>query len=120
MAIYVIGGGLAGCEAAYQLAKRNVQVKLIEMKPLSYTPAHHSDKLGELVCSNSLKSDDPETGSGLLKAEMRRLDSFLLRCADRVRVPAGGALAVDRDDFSQEITSYIDAHPLIERISEEV
>ncbi len=120
MAIYVIGGGLAGCEAAYQLAKRNVRVKLIEMKPMSYTPVHHSDMLGELVCSNSLKSDDPETGSGLLKAEMRRLGSFLLQCADRVRVPAGGALAVDRDAFSREITSYIDAHPLIERISEEV
>lgn len=120
MAIYVIGGGLAGCEAAYQLAKRNIQVKLVEMKPVSYTPAHHSCDLGELVCSNSLKSDDPETGSGLLKAEMRLLDSFLLQCADATKVPAGGALAVDREAFSRAITDYIENHPMIQRVSNEV
>ena len=120
MAVYVIGGGLAGCEAAYQLAKRNVQVCLVEMKPAQYTPAHHSQDLGELVCSNSLKSDDPETGSGLLKAEMRMLGSLLLDCADATKVPAGGALAVDREAFSALVTKRVQEMPQINRISGEI
>ncbi|MBR5500715.1 MAG: methylenetetrahydrofolate--tRNA-(uracil(54)-C(5))-methyltransferase (FADH(2)-oxidizing) TrmFO, partial [Clostridia bacterium] len=120
MAVYVIGGGLAGCEAAYQLAKRNIQVCLVEMKPEKYTPAHHSSDLGELVCSNSLKSDDPETGSGLLKAEMRKLGSLLIECAEATRVPAGGALAVDREAFSALITKQIESMPQIQRISAEI
>lgn len=120
MAVYVIGGGLAGCEAAYQIGKRNIQVRLIEMKPEAYTPAHHCDGLSELVCSNSLKSDDPETGSGLLKAEMRQLDSLLLACADETKVPAGGALAVDRTAFSKLVTQRIHSMATIERISGEI
>lgn len=120
MAVYVIGGGLAGCEAAYQIGKRNIQVRLMDMKPDAHTPAHHSDDLSELVCSNSLKSDDPETGSGLLKAEMRRLDSLLLACADETKVPAGGALAVDRTAFSRLVTQKIDSMANVERISGEV
>lgn len=120
MAIYVIGGGLAGCEAAYQLAKRNIHVCLVEMKPEHYTPAHHSQDLGELVCSNSLKSEDPETGSGLLKAEMRRLGSLLVECAEATRVPAGGALAVDRTAFAALVTQRIDAMPPIKRITKEI
>ena len=120
MAVYVIGGGLAGCEAAYQLAKRNIQVCLVEMKPEKYTPAHHSSDLGELVCSNSLKSEDPETGSGLLKAEMRKLGSLLIECAEATRVPAGGALAVDREAFSALITKRIESMPQIQRISAEI
>ncbi|MBR5280257.1 MAG: methylenetetrahydrofolate--tRNA-(uracil(54)-C(5))-methyltransferase (FADH(2)-oxidizing) TrmFO [Clostridia bacterium] len=120
MAVYVIGGGLAGCEAAYQLAKRNIQVCLVEMKPEKYTPAHHNQDLGELVCSNSLKSEDPETGSGLLKAEMRALGSLLIACAESTKVPAGGALAVDREAFSALVTKRIESMPQIQRISAEI
>lgn len=120
MAVYVIGGGLAGCEAAFQLAQRRISVRLVEMKPEFYTPAHHDAHLCELVCSNSLKSDDPETGSGLLKAEMRRLGSLLLECADTTKVPAGGALAVDRTAFSHAVTARITSHPYIQQESRQV
>ena len=100
----VIGAGLAGCEAAWQLAQRGVQVTLCEMKPEKYTPAHHSAGFAELVCSNSLRSDQLTNAVGLLKEEMRQLDSLIMRAADETRVPAGGALAVDREAFSAQIT----------------
>lgn len=112
-AVTVIGGGLAGSEAAWQLAKRGIPVILREMKPHRMTPAHHSPLFGELVCSNSLRSDQLENAVGLLKEELRRLDSLILRCADAHRVPAGGALAVDRLAFSQAVTDAIQSHPLI-------
>ena len=111
--VTVIGGGLAGCEAAWQLAKRGVPVTLREMKPRKMTPAHHTELFGELVCSNSLRSDQLENAVGLLKEELRRLDSLILRCADAHRVAAGGALAVDRLAFSQAITDAIRSHPNI-------
>lgn len=120
MAVNVIGAGLAGCEAAYQLAKRGVEVNLYEMKPNKKSPAHKSDLFGELVCSNSFKADRVSSAAGLLKAEMRLLDSILLKAADRSRVPAGGALAVDRDIFSSIVTEEIRNNPLINVISEEV
>jgi methylenetetrahydrofolate--tRNA-(uracil-5-)-methyltransferase len=97
----VVGGGLAGCEAAWQLAKRGVKVTLVEMKPQRMTPAQSLPTLAELVCSNSLRSDRLSNAVGLLKEEMRRLDSLILRVADATRVPAGGALAVDREGFSR-------------------
>lgn len=111
--VTIIGGGLAGCEAAWQLAKRDIPVVLWEMKPEKKTPAHHSDLFGELVCSNSLRSDQLENAVGLLKEELRRLDSLILQCADEHRVAAGGALAVDRVAFSQAITDAIRSHPNI-------
>lgn len=111
--VTVIGGGLAGSEAAWQLAKRGIPVRLWEMKPQKMTPAHHSPLFGELVCSNSLRSDQLENAVGLLKEELRRLDSLILRCADDHRVPAGGALAVDRFAFAQAITDAIRTHPNI-------
>lgn len=111
--VTIIGGGLAGCEAAWQLAKRDIPVVLWEMKPEKKTPAHHSDLFGELVCSNSLRSDQLENAVGLLKEELRRLDSLILRYADEHRVAAGGALAVDRVAFSQAITDAIRNHPNI-------
>ena len=111
--VTIIGGGLAGCEAAWQLAKRDIPVVLWEMKPEKKTPAHHSDLFGELVCSNSLRSDQLENAVGLLKEELRRLDSLILRCADEHQVAAGGALAVDRVAFSQAITDAIRNHPNI-------
>ena len=111
--ITVIGAGLAGCEAAWQLAQRGHTVILREMKPEKMTPAHHSPAFGELVCSNSLRSDRMENAVGLLKEEMRRLDSLILACADATRVPAGGALAVDREGFSARITDMIRCHPQI-------
>ena len=101
--VTIIGGGLAGCEAAWQLAKRDIPVVLWEMKPEKKTPAHHSDLFGELVCSNSLRSDQLENAVGLLKEELRRLDSLILRCADEHRVAAGGALAVDRVPFPRPL-----------------
>ncbi len=118
--INVIGGGLAGCEAAMQIASRGINVRLYEMKPNKKTPAHSTDKLGELVCSNSLKAMRVESAAGLLKEEMRRLNSFLIKCAEQCRVPAGGALAVDREIFSDLITKGINDNPLIEVISEEI
>lgn len=120
MYINVIGAGLAGCEAAMQIAKRGVRVRLYEMKPVKKTPAHHSDLFGELVCSNSLKAMRVESAAGLLKEEMRRLDSFLMKCADKCKVPAGGALAVDRDIFSKLVTEAIKNNPNIEVITEEI
>ena len=111
--VTVIGGGLAGSEAAWQLAKRGIPVTLHEMKPEKMTPAHHSPLLGELVCSNSLRSDQLENAVGLLKEELRRLDSLILRCADAHRVAAGGALAVDRQGFAQAVTDAVRGHPLI-------
>lgn len=103
--VNVIGLGLAGSEAAYQLAKRGVLVDAYEMKPTKFSPAHTSDKFAEIVCSNSFKSDILSTASGCLKAELRELDSFILKCADKAKVPAGSALAVDRDKFSEIVTS---------------
>ena len=118
--ITVCGAGLAGCEAAWQAAQRGVKVKLIEMKPEKYTPAHHSESFAELVCSNSLRSDILNNAVGLLKAEMRRLGSLIMEAADACRVPAGSALAVDRQLFSEHITNRIKNHPNIEVISREV
>lgn len=113
MRIRVIGAGLAGCEAAWQAAECGADVDLYEMKPLRFSPAHSRDGFAELVCSNSLKAERTESAAGLLKEEMRRLGSLLLPCADSCRVPAGGALAVDRDAFSSAVTAKIDSHPLI-------
>ena len=120
MYINVIGAGLAGCEAAMQIASRGVKVRLYEMKPVKKSPAHKSDLFGELVCSNSLKAMRVESAAGLLKEEMRRLGSFLMTCADKCRVPAGGALAVDREQFAQLVTEGIKNNPNIEVISEEI
>lgn len=118
--VNVIGAGLAGCEAAYQIASRGINVKLYEMKPHKKSPAHHTDKFAELVCSNSLKARRTSSAAGLLKEEMRRLDSLLIKCAYKCEVPAGGALAVDRDLFSDAVTAEIKNNPLIEVISEEI
>ncbi len=120
MKVTVIGAGLAGCEAAWQLARRGISVRLVDMKPGKKTPAHSYDGFAELVCSNSMRGDDLSNAVGLLKEEMRRLDSLILSCADSVRVPAGGALAVDRYAFSDAVTSKINNDPLIETVSEEV
>ncbi len=118
--VNVIGAGLAGVEAAWQIVQRDVQVNLYEMKAHKKSPAHHSELFAELVCSNSLRSNSIDNGVGLLKEELRRLDSLVLHSADLHAVPAGGALAVDRIAFSQEITDRIKAHPLIKVIEEEV
>ena len=115
----VIGAGLAGSEAAWQLAQQGIEVTLVEMKPERKTPAHHSDGFAELVCSNSLRSDRLTNGVGLLKEEMRRLSSLIMESADRARVPAGGALAVDRDAFSGWITSKLTSHPKIQVVQKE-
>ncbi len=117
--IYVIGGGLAGTEAAYQIARCGLPVRLYEMRPARQTPAHHTHLLGELVCSNSLKSDTLTSAHGLLKAEMRHLDSLVLHAADASRVPAGSALAVDRQQFAQYLTQTIEQHPHITLVREE-
>ena len=109
----VIGGGMGGCEAAWQLARRGIPVELVEMRGVRQTPAHRTDKLAEIVCSNSFKSDAVDSASGLLKAELRLLGSLLLGVADRCRVPAGQALAVDREIFAQAVTEAIEAEPLI-------
>ncbi len=111
--VTVIGAGLAGCEAAWQLARRGIPVRLCEMKPAKSTPAHHSGDFAELVCSNSLRSDQLENAGGLLKEELRRLDSLIIACADAHRVEAGAALAVDRHAFSAAVTEKIKGHPLI-------
>ena len=116
----VIGAGLAGCEAAWQLAQRGVQVTLCEMKPEKYTPAHHSAGFAELVCSNSLRSDQLTNAVGLLKEEMRQLGSLIMRTADETRVPAGGALAVDREAFSAQITRAMEEHENIRIVRGEV
>ncbi len=113
MKVKVIGAGLAGCEAAWQLAKRGINVELCEMKPKKYSPAHKSESFAELVCSNSLKAERIENACGLLKEEMRLFGSLMMEAADVSRVPAGGALAVDRDIFSSYITDKIKSHPLI-------
>lgn len=118
--VTVIGAGLAGTEAAWQIASRGVRVKLYEMRPVVKTPAHHTDKFAELVCSNSLRANGLTNAVGVLKEEMRMLNSLVLGAADRHAVPAGGALAVDRDGFSGEITSTLHEHPLIEVVNEEL
>ena len=118
--VIVIGAGLAGCEAAWQLAQRGIPVELREMKPHKMTPAHHSPEFGELVCSNSLRSDQLENAVGLLKEELRRCGSLILSCADAHRVEAGGALAVDREGFSRAITERVRSHPLITVVEGEV
>lgn len=118
--ITIIGGGLAGCEAAYQIAKKGIKVKLYEMKPVKFSPAHTSKDLAEIVCSNSFKTDAVTNACGLLKQELRMLDSLLIQCADATKVPAGQALAVDREKFSKLVTKKIEEHPLIEIIHEEV
>lgn len=118
--VNVYGAGLAGCEAAWQIAQRGIRVRLYEMKPKKFTPAHHSDGFAELVCSNSLRSDRLTNGVGLLKEELYRLDSLIMEAAYATRVPAGSALAVNRDDFSSYITEKIKSHPKIEVVEEEV
>ncbi|NRA02361.1 MAG: methylenetetrahydrofolate--tRNA-(uracil(54)-C(5))-methyltransferase (FADH(2)-oxidizing) TrmFO [Myxococcales bacterium] len=118
--VQVIGGGLAGCEAAWQLARRGVRVRLYEMRPLRSSPAHTSDALAELVCSNSLRSDQRGNAIGLLHEELRRLGSLVLEAADATRVPAGKALAVDRTGFAGWITGRIESEPRIELVREEV
>jgi methylenetetrahydrofolate--tRNA-(uracil-5-)-methyltransferase len=118
--IHIIGGGLAGTEAAWQLARRGLRCTLHEMRPLRPTPAHQTDSLAELVCSNSLKSESESTAPWLLKEELRRLDSLLLQCAQKARVPGGHALTVDRGIFAQEVTAAISAEPLIHLVRDEV
>jgi methylenetetrahydrofolate--tRNA-(uracil-5-)-methyltransferase len=118
--VQVIGGGLAGSEAAWQIAQRGIPVHLYEMRPHKLTPAHRTARLAELVCSNSLGSDLPDRAPGVLKAELRRLGSLLLKCADQAVVPAGGALAVDRDVFAQLVSEAVEGHPLITIIRDEV
>ena len=118
--VKVIGGGLAGVEAAWQLAEKGIEVELYEMKPKKFSPAHHMSTLAELVCSNSLKAKRLESAAGLLKEEMRRLGSLCMQCADECEVPAGGALAVDRDRFSALVTEKINSNPFITVIHEEV
>ncbi len=118
--VKVIGAGLAGCEAAWQLANMGIKVKLFEMKPQKMSPAHKSKDFAELVCSNSLRADGIHNAVGILKEEMRSLGSLIMECADKTKVPAGGALAVDRDEFSKMVTEKIKNHPNIEVISEEV
>ena len=117
--IRVVGGGLAGCEAAYQIAKRGIKVKLYEMKPSVFSPAHSNTDLAEIVCSNSFKSNSITNACGLLKEELRRLDSLLIKCADKTSVPAGQALAVDRDEFSRLVTEEIEKLDNVEVIREE-
>jgi methylenetetrahydrofolate--tRNA-(uracil-5-)-methyltransferase len=118
--VTVVGGGLAGCEAALQLASRGYKVRLVEMRPVRSTPAHQSENLGELVCTNSFKAEDPQNAHGTLKREMRALGSVLLETADETRVPAGAALAVDRVLFSEAMTRRMASHPLIEIVRDEV
>ena len=120
MAVKVIGAGLAGCEAAWQLANAGIETELYEMKPHKFTPAHHYEGMAELVCSNSLKALRVDSACGLLKEEMRLLGSLIVPCAVETQVEAGGALAVDRTKFSDLVTEKIKSHPLIKVISEEV
>ena len=118
--VKVIGAGLAGCEAAWQLANRGFAVSLYEMKPVKRSPAHHADTFAELVCSNSLRGDKLENAVGLLKEELRRCGSLILSCAEATRVEAGGCLAVDRQGFSDLVTEKIRNHPNITVFSEEI
>lgn len=118
--VLVIGAGLAGSEAAWQIAKRGIKVELYEMRPTKMTPAHKTKNFAELVCSNSLRANSITNGVGLLKEEMRRLDSLIISCADETQVPAGGALAVDRDKFSELITDKIKNHPNITVVEKEL
>jgi methylenetetrahydrofolate--tRNA-(uracil-5-)-methyltransferase len=118
--VNVIGGGLAGVEAAWQAARAGAQVRLFEMRPVSQTPAHRTDKLAEIVCSNSLKSDEPGSAPYLLKEELRRAGSLVMECANATRVPAGAALAVDRQQFAELVTQRIEENPNIELVREEV
>ena len=118
--VIVVGGGLAGCEAAFQVARRGVRVRLYEMRPGVMTPAHRSGNLAELVCSSSLKSNSPGTAHGLLKEEMRRLGSIVLECAEKASVPGGDALCVDRDRFAELVTEAVESNPLIQIIREEI
>lgn len=118
--VTIIGAGLAGSEAAWQLASRGVPVRLFEMRPAVSGAAHHTDRFAELVCSNSFKSDDPHTASGLLKRELADMDSLVVSVARDVAVPAGGALAVDRDLFSERITRILEGHPLVQVLRQEV
>src|SRR5437764_6877158 len=118
--IRIIGGGLAGSEAAWQAAKRGVRVTLYEMRPVRPTAVHKTDRLAELVCSNSFRGDKLDNAVGLLKEEMRRLDSLVMRAAEASRVPAGAALAVDRERFSELVTGELTAHPLISLLRSEV
>src|SRR5436190_17871161 len=119
--VHIVGGGLAGSEAAWQLASAGVPVVLHEMRPVRGTEAHLTDSLAELVCSNSFRSDDAQNNAvGLLHEEMRRAGSLILKAADRHKLPAGGALAVDRDGFAAEITARLTQHPAIEIRREEV
>ena len=118
--VTVIGAGLAGCEAAWQLAERGIPVTLYEMRPVKSSPVHHTGDFAELVCSNSLRAGNVENAVGLLKEEMRRCNSIIMRCADEHQVPAGGALAVDRYGFSGAVTKAIREHPLITVVNEEV
>ncbi|MCC7207005.1 MAG: methylenetetrahydrofolate--tRNA-(uracil(54)-C(5))-methyltransferase (FADH(2)-oxidizing) TrmFO, partial [Anaerolineae bacterium] len=118
--LIVVGGGLAGTEAAWQAAERGIRTALYEMRPARMTPAHQTKHLAELVCSNSLGSDLPDRAPGLLKNELRRMDSLLMRAAERAAVPAGGALAVDRERFAQEVTGALESHPNLRIVREEV
>src|SRR6266436_2314917 len=112
--VNVIGAGLAGSEAAWQLARRGIRVRLFEMRPVRMTEAHQTSDFAELVCSNSLRNDSMDTAVGVMKEEMRRLGSLVIASADRARVPAGSALAVDRNDFSRAITAALEEHPMVE------
>src|SRR5205814_4220631 len=120
MTIRIVGGGLAGCEAAWQAASRGVPVTLHEMRPVRPTAVHKTDRLAELVCSNSFRGDKLDNAVGLLKEEMRRLDSLVMRAAEASRVPAGAALAVDRERFAETITETLSGHPLITVVREEI
>src|SRR5689334_25240203 len=117
--VHIVGGGLAGSEAAWQLAERGVDVVIHEMRPVVGTEAHKTDRLAELVCSNTFKSTDTSNAHGLLKAEMRLLGSMILECADSARVPGGSALTVDRDVFSQAVHERVSSHPRITVVREE-
>src|SRR5438445_7663536 len=118
--IIIIGGGLAGVEATWQAANAGAVVRLCEMRPVKQTPAHRTDKLAEIVCSNSLKSDEPGTASYLLKEELRRGGSLVMEAAAATRVPAGAALAVDRQQFAEYVTEKIELHPKLEIVREEL
>lgn len=118
--VTIIGAGLAGCEACWQLISRGIPVRLIEMRPKQKSPAHHSERFAELVCSNSLRSDSLNNAVGILKEEMRQLNSLIMQSADLHRIPAGSALAVDREGFSEWITEKLKSHPLVEFVCEEV